>query len=171
MGGGALLLAFGRRIFWLFVAVIGFFAGYQFTAMYLKLSPEWLVFAIAILIGLLGAVLAYFLEKVAIGTAGFFVGAYLGLRLLEIITGVQGWGWLIILIAGVIGAILMYVVFDWALIILSSMAGASLVVEGLGLIGTVAIIVGLVLFIVGVLFQSQLVRRRETSRHTTNPSA
>jgi len=170
--GGALLLAFGRRIFWLFVAVVGFFAGFELTTLFLKLNPEWVVLAIAIVIGLLGAVLAYFLEEVAIGVAGFFVGTYLGARLLaDTALHAQGWEWLVILIAGVIGVILMYLVFDWALIILSSMAGASLVVEGFSLVGAAALVVGVVLFVAGVLIQSRIGLHRDTTRRATNPGS
>ncbi len=168
--GGTLLLAFGRRIFWLFVALVGFFAGFELTTTFLKLKPEWVVLAIAIVIGLLGALLAYFLENVAIGLAGFFVGTYLGARLLaDTALHARGWEWVIVLIAGVIGVILMYLVFDWALIILSSMAGASLVVEGLHLLSSVALVVGVVLFIAGVLIQSRNGLHRDTTRHATNP--
>lgn len=170
--GGAVLLTLGRRIFWIFVAVVGFFAGFELTSTYLKLNPEWLVFAAAIVIGLLGAALAYFLENVAIGVAGFFVGVYLGTRLLaDTAFHPQGFEWVIILLAGVIGVILMYVVFNWALIILSSAAGASLVVEGFHLLGMVALVVGVVLFVAGILIQSRIDWGRDTPKQATNPGS
>lgn len=162
--GGTLLLAFGRKIFWFFVAATGFFAGFELTSLYLKIKPDWVVLVIALVVGLIGALLAYFFEKLAIGAAGFFVGAYLASRLVSHLADqVKGWEWLIILIVGVIGIVLMYIIFEWALIILSSLAGAILVVEGFKLVGLIELIIGLLLFVAGMVFQTRLNRREGTS--------
>jgi hypothetical protein len=62
----------------------------------------------------------------------------------------------------------MYVIFEWALMILSSVAGAMLVVEGLNLAGMVAIIVGIVLFVIGIAIQAGLNRRPRTETKATS---
>jgi len=167
--GGALLLTLGRKIFWFFVALTGFYLGLQFANQYLNITPAWLGFLIAIIAGLIGAVLAYFFQKALIGIAGFLAGALLAGQLLNILAiPMHGLQWLVILIGGIIGIVLMIVFFDWALIILSSLIGAILIVQGFSLAGVLALIVGLILFVAGVIFQSRLNRRYVPPATTTN---
>jgi hypothetical protein len=76
LAGIALLLA-GRRLFWLFVGVVGFFAGLRFALQVLgpRADLRWIV---ALAAGLLGIVLAIALQRLAVALAGFFVGGYVG---------------------------------------------------------------------------------------------
>ena len=60
---GALLLLLGRRLFWLFIAAAGFITGIELTRLLFPHQPELLGVAIAVLLGLLGAVLAIFVQK------------------------------------------------------------------------------------------------------------
>jgi hypothetical protein len=167
--GGALLLALGRKIFWFFVAALGFFAGFELATRTFHVSPLWVAILIGVAVGLVGALLATFAQKLVIGIAGFLAGAFIVSRLMpQLGTQAQSWSWVIILIGGVIGAILMYVIFEWALMILSSAAGAMLVVEGLNLAGMVAIIVGIVLFVIGIAIQAGLNRRPRTETKATS---
>jgi hypothetical protein len=157
---GTLLLAFGRKFFWFFVAATGFYAGYELAVRYLNFKPGWGVLLLALAVGVLGALLVYFFEKLAIGVAGFFAGAYIASRLISYLAiQVKGWDWLIILVGGIIGIILMYIIFEWALIILSSLAGTILIVEGFKLVGLIGTIVGIFLFAAGIFFQFGLNRR------------
>ena len=68
--GGLLLLA-GQRLFWLFVGVSGFLAGFHLALGIAGPDAGWLPFALALLIGLLGAAIARFLPRLAAGLAGF----------------------------------------------------------------------------------------------------
>ncbi len=158
--GGLLLLTLGRRIFWFFVAAVGFYLGLQFATQTLNIQPAWLGFVIALILGIIGALLAYFFQKALIGLAGFLAGTLIVSELLNLLAvPMHGLQWLVILIGGIIGIILMLVFFDWALILLSSLAGAMLVVEGFALAGIVALIVGIVLFVIGIIVQSRVNRR------------
>ncbi len=163
IAGGVLLLTLGRKIFWLFVAGVGFYAGLELTTRYLNVKPEWLALLIAVGVGVLGALLAYFFQKLVIGAAGFLAGAFITSRLTaQFGNQVKGWEWLIILIGGIIGIILMYAIFEWALIFLSSLAGAILIVQGLKLVALVGILVGVILFVIGLVVQIGLNRRKTT---------
>jgi hypothetical protein len=163
--GGAILLTLGRKVFWLFVAGVGFYAGLEVATRYLNVQPEWLAVLIAVGIGLLGALLAYFFQKLVIGAAGFLAGALIVSRLTAVLGNqVKGWEWLIILVGGIIGIILISAIFEWALIILSSLAGSILIVQGIKLAALVGILVGVILFVIGLVFQIGLNRRR-TSRN------
>ncbi len=159
MLAGVALLVVGRRLFWLFVGLIGFMWGIRVAAHFFPGQPEWMVVAIALTAGVLGALLALIFQWFAIGLAGFSVGAYIVLRLLHI----SGWrtggiDWLLPLIGGIIGALLIIILFDWALIILSSLAGAGLITESLhvGQGSETLLLIGL--FVAGVLVQSRLMR-------------
>ncbi len=157
---GVALLIVGRRLFWLFVGVIGFVWGVRIASHFFPGQPEWMILAMALMAGVLGALLALLLQWLAIGLAGFSVGAYIVLRLLHL----SGWKtggieWVLLLIGGILGALLIILLFDWALIILSSLAGAGLITESLYVQqghGTL-LFIGLVL--VGILVQSRLMKR------------
>ncbi|MCI0537548.1 MAG: TMEM198/TM7SF3 family protein [Verrucomicrobiales bacterium] len=157
-----ILLCFGRRLFWFFVGAAGFVAGLVIGQELLPGQPEWIGLLVAIVAGLVGALLALFLQKLAIALAGFLFGAYL---LMNLAAGVgnEAMAWPAFLIGGIVGAILVLVVFDWALILLSSLAGATLLVDSLGLARDAQAVLLVALVISGVLMQS-LQRRRDSLR-------
>lgn len=151
---GALLLLLGRRLFWLFVALAGFGAGLLLAPYILPEAPEWLVLVLALALGLAGALLAVFLQRVAIAVAGLMAGAFIGSALA---TSVAGEGtvvaWIGIIVGAILGAILLSTVFDWGLIGLSSLAGATMIVDALNLVGGTGWTATIVLFLVGAAFQ------------------
>ena len=115
---GVGLLLFGRQLFWLFVAVMGFLVGLDWVAPLLPNSPSWLGLLIAVSIGVLGAVLVWLWQWVAVGIAGFLAGGYLTGHLLQasgMATGSMPGG--VFVLGGLVGALLMIAVFDWALIL------------------------------------------------------
>jgi hypothetical protein len=131
---GTSMLFFGRRLFWLFVGTAGFIFGIHVARLLLHGRPEWAVIALALTAGLLGALLVIFLQRLAIAVAGFVLGGYV----LPGFLGQLGWGtehsyWILVLIGGIAGLLLVSVLFDWALIILSSVSGAVLILEPLHL--------------------------------------
>jgi hypothetical protein len=156
---GAALLAFGRKLFWLFVAGIGFIIGLNLGTSYLEGSPQWLILLLALAAGLIGALLAAFAQSIAIGIAGFVAGAYI----LGYLLGLIGFNpsqlsWLLYLIGGIVGAVLAYAIFDWALIILSSLAGSAMIAEAFSLHGPTAFLAYAGLLIVGILIQAGMLR-------------
>jgi hypothetical protein len=64
-------------------------------------------------------------------------------------------------IGGVIGVALIMFLLDWALITLSSLAGASLIIESLSSRAALGGLLFFVLFIIGVLIQGSVLRREE----------
>ena len=158
---GIALLLFGRRLFWLFVAAIGFAIGMQLTPYLMQHPPVWLALAISILLGLLGALLAFLLQKIAIALAGFFVGG----RVAEAITAAsmvnhaQYYG-VTFCIGGIIGALLLLGLFDWALIFFSAIEGARLIASCVRLPTTGVTILVVALAILGIVAQSAMLTRR-----------
>ncbi|MBW1782009.1 MAG: DUF4203 domain-containing protein [Deltaproteobacteria bacterium] len=160
---GIAALIFGRRLFWLFVGAIGFVVGMNVASQLVSGMPEWLILVIALIGGLLGALLAIFFQRVAIVAAGFAAGGYLILQLLNI----SGWQatrlpWLPFLIGALAGAILLYFLFDWTLIFLSSVTGASLITQAFPLSPPLAGLLLLALFIFGFVTQAKMMKRKKT---------
>ena len=158
---GKALLLFGRRLFWLFVAAVGFAVGLQLTPYLMQHPPIWLALAISIALGLVGAVLALLLQKIAIAVAGFVIGGHLATAIVTafVNTDAQYLGGTFV-IGGIVGALLLLLLFDWALIIFSSIAGAELITTSLHLPPTGATILLLVLAIFGIIAQSAMLTRR-----------
>ena len=125
---GVVLLLFGRRLFWFFVAAAGFAAGMYVAHEHLRLQSDALVLAIALLAGVAGALLSLILQKFAIALAGFAVGALLGAGLVRALAS-EEYALIGFAVGGVIGAVLLVLAFEWALIILSSLFGASLLAD------------------------------------------
>ena len=128
---GLVLLGCGRRLYWAFVAGVGFLTGLALGPRLLPLQPEWVILTVALALALAGAVLAVVAKKLVIGLIGFFAGGGIGLLLLRHhgITGDVP-AWVVYLVAGIVGLVLVRTLFEWALIVLSSLAGAGLIVAG-----------------------------------------
>jgi len=159
---GLTMLVFGRKLFWLFVAIVGFLVGMEFTDLLLVDQPIWAKLLGGLGAGLLGALLAIFVQRIAFIIAGFFAGAYFALMLAHPL-GVEGAGLLLAVAGGAIGAIVAAMLMDWAIIVLSCLVGAGAIVFRLGLRDVNTAIVFLVLVIVGILVQSKLMEHAEKS--------
>ena len=151
---GALLLVLGWKLFWLFVGAVGFAAGLQAAQLYFGPQPFWVVWAAGLVCGVIGAILALFFQKLAIGIGGFVAGATIALHL-ALMMGYHP-GALVNLIGGVVGAVALYLLFDWALIILSSVAGAIFIIEALDRHAPYAPLLSAVLVAAGIIFQARL---------------
>ncbi len=76
---GILLLLLGRKVFWLALAVLGFFIGFHFTSQFTHgLTQEMSLFA-AVIGGLVGLAISFWLPKMAAAVGGFFLGFILAL--------------------------------------------------------------------------------------------
>ena len=167
---GLLLLFFGRALFWLFVAAAGFLVGVEAAPLILPHGSEMLVLAAAVILGIIGAVLAIFVQKLAVALAGFVAGGYLGAELFAPLLGGAGikyaGAWLCFVIGGIIGAIVMVAFFNWALIILSSFQGAHLIVRDHSIIRGMPMqyhhvpFLLIILAVIGIVFQASTYRRR-----------
>src|SRR6266446_5668105 len=76
---GAVILLFGRRLFWLCVAAVGFAAGVEIAPHLVHEPSTLLALTIALVLGFIGALLALFLQKIAIAVAGFLAGGQLAI--------------------------------------------------------------------------------------------
>jgi len=161
---GAVILFFGRKLFWLCVAAVGFAAGVEIAPHLVHEPSPLLALAIALVLGLIGALLALFLQKVAIAVLGFLAGGKLaGAIAAAFFVHYAQHSTVIFVIGGLLGAILLLVLFDWALIVVSSLIGAHLIVyqSAMALPQSGSIIVFIGLAIIGILVQAASFRRSQ----------
>jgi Domain of unknown function (DUF4203) len=161
---GTLLLILGRKLFWLFVAIAGFYLGFELARGLAAEQPAWLLWTIAIGAGLIGAVLAMLLQRVGFALGGFYAGGYIALLAAErFAPGTIGVAAFVV--GGVIGAVLAAVLMDWAIIVLSCLVGAALVVPALALQPLASGFVYAGLVAVGIVVQAQLREKGQKPEH------
>ena len=134
---GIVILFFGRKLFWLCVAAVGFAAGVEIAPHLVHEPSPLLALTVALVLGLIGALLALFLQKIAVAVLGFLAGGKLA------------------------GAILLLVLFDWALIVVSSLIGAHLIQSTIALPPSGSTIVFIGLVVLGILVQVASLRRSQ----------
>lgn len=156
---GAILLVAGRKLFWLLVGGLGFVIGVTIATRFFHGNELTMILA-GLVLGIIFALLAIFLESIAIGIAGFVGGGYVLMSIADML-GVDRGGVLslvVFAIGGIIGVILVALLFNWALITISSLAGATMVITAFGLTAATAGLVYFGLVIAGVLIQGATLR-------------
>ncbi|MGE5214251.1 MAG: DUF4203 domain-containing protein [Nitrospirota bacterium] len=157
---GVVILFFGRKLFWLCVAAVGFAVGVEIAPLLVNESSSLLALLIALVFGVLGALLALFLQKVAIAVLGFLAGGKLATAIAAaFFVQYAQYSTIIFVAGGVIGAILLLAVFGWALIVVSSFIGAYLIESAIVLPPTGSTLVFIGLAILGMFVQAASFRR------------
>lgn len=156
---GIALLVGGRRLFWLFVGALGFIAGLQLAGLFPQIS-EATSLIIGLVFGIVFAVLAIFLQRLAVGIAGFLAGGFF----LTTLAGRIGldsnvFPWVLFIIGGMVGVLLVMLLFDWALITFSSIAGALLILQSFSTPPAAGGAILSLLVIAGVIIQGYLLPR------------
>ena len=156
---GAAILLFGRKLFWLFVAALGFAMGLEIAAYFMREPPVWMTLLVALVLGVLGAFLAILLQKLAIAVAGFIAGGRIAWALAAAFwVDHMHYRGITFVIGGILGALLLLALFDWVLILLSSIEGAHLIVNGIVLPEKGSLILFIVLAVIGVVVQGSMLR-------------
>src|SRR5688572_10597713 len=78
---GAIVLFFGRTLYWVFVGIAGFLLGMMLADQYLTAQSEVVQFLAALAAGILGAIVAIFAQRIAFALGGFFAGGYIALSI------------------------------------------------------------------------------------------
>jgi hypothetical protein len=161
---GAAILLLGRKLFWLFVAALGFAVGVELAPQIIHQPAPVVTLIIALVLGLLGALLAVLLQKFAVGASGFVSGGWLAIRLYEYFVGHVRNSEIVFVIGGILGAILFLALFDWALILFSSIVGARFIAMAIVLSQTSRAILFLLLVVAGIAVQSSMLSPARRSR-------
>lgn len=126
---GSISLFFGRRLYWIFVGVAGFLLGLTLgPSLFMNIDQTWQPL-VTLLIALLFAGLSLLVNKAMIAISGA-VGLGIFMFLL---TDAYLQEWAVItmtIVAAVAGLLASWLLFDWGLMLFSSIAGASLLTTG-----------------------------------------
>ncbi|MFZ1219681.1 MAG: DUF4203 domain-containing protein [Chthoniobacterales bacterium] len=161
---GVAILLFGRKLFWLFVAALGFAVGLEIAAYFMKEPPQWMTLLVALGCGVIGALLAILLQKLAIAVAGFIAGGRIAWAFAaSFFADHAHYRGITFVIGGVLGALLLLALFDWVLIFLSSVEGAHLIGNGIPLPEKGAMILFIALAAIGIVVQASMLRRSRRS--------
>jgi hypothetical protein len=128
LGLGVVVLLFGRSLYWVFVAIVGFLIGMEMANVWMAGQEDWMRLLVAIGAGILGAIIGIFVQRLAFAVGGFFAGGYFAVALatrFHLAGDPNVW----LIVGGIIGAILAAMLMDWAIIVLSSLAGAAAIMS------------------------------------------
>lgn len=152
---GIVVLLFGRKLYWAFIAIAGFLIGMELANEYLADKDQWIRIAASIGAGVLGAIIGMFLQRLAFAIGGFFAGAYFAFRIFEHFHP-NGDPHIWMIIGAVVGAIVAALVMDWAIIFISALVGAAAILSPFpNLEPQMANVLFLLLAGIGIVVQSQ----------------
>jgi hypothetical protein len=156
LGLGVVVLLFGRSLYWVFVAIAGFLIGMEMANVWMRGQEDWMRLLVAVGAGVLGAIIGIFVQRLAFAIGGFFAGGYFAVAIAARF-GLAGDPNVWAIVGGVIGAILAALLMDWAIIVLSSLAGAAAIMSPFQpkLDPKIAAAIYLVLVAVGIVFQGR----------------
>ncbi len=166
LSGSSLLLSlpttfFGRRLYWLFVALIGFALGLLIASRFVAQTDSVYYLALALGIGLVFALMALALNRTVISFFGALGFGALGYSLAS--GQPETTQFLVALIFAIIGLVLSLVLFEWALAIGSALLGAYMASSALGSFNPQAAAISggifIVLAIAGLFFQIRDLRQ------------
>ena len=148
---GGILLFLGHELNFIFAAAMAGLIGFRLTPLLPPQWPSWSDAAFMITLAVIAAILVLINERAGYFLSGFLAGGFflveyyapnmLTVPLLPFIIG------------GVIGALILGLLTEWALILVSSAIGAAYILNLFRLNPTAEILVGAGLFIVGALTQ------------------
>jgi hypothetical protein len=166
--GGVTVIVFGRRLFNLSVAFIGFAFGLILAGLLWRQNNDGAALLIALAFGLAGAALAMKLRDFVLGVAGFLGGGMVALELVYIIRqqiSVINLDWpdlIVFLVGGALGWLAIEFVYDWSLVVLTAFLGADMLVNAIDrtmhLPAPVAVLLLTTLGVVGVSVQARPLR-------------
>lgn len=127
---GIILLMLGKKLFWLFSGAIAFVFGLEFLPLVLRGQSPHIILISALVLSIIAIVLSFLFQKVGLSLAGFMAGVYVAMSIVnELRVNIPWLPWVLFVVGGMTGIVLTLVLFDLALIFLSSLSGAFLIVQ------------------------------------------
>ena len=152
---GFAMLVMGRQIFWIFIAGLGFALGLLISTQFYNAQFEWQILLISTGVAIIGAILAYTVQRLAAGIAGLATGWFISLVVFSYFNLNLGQLESVIpYILGIIGGILLFLFFDWGVIVASSLAGSAIIVSGMTLSRNVELALLVMFALIGIAIQS-----------------
>jgi hypothetical protein len=151
---GFVLLTTGQQLPWLFVAATGFMFGNLIGQQpFLGFSGMNLIL-FSVGTAVIGGLLVIFFRKIMLVIAGFLAGAYICYYLPMSL----GWGtawitWWVLVMAGIISAALIFIWNSLPLILITSLAGSTLVIQYTSFKQFSEVIIFVIFFLFGITAQ------------------
>ena len=159
-----LILAFaGRRFLWLFIGLAGFVLGYTLAEFFFS-DDGTIQLIVGVGVGIVGAFLARKFTTFLLGLAGFILVGSAFMTIGEIFGLTELWiSLLLFVVGGLVGIGLARFSFSIAVIVISALGGASLVMQGLPAIfgseaGTLNLVLGVAVALGGMFVQWRFLR-------------
>jgi len=158
---GVIILLLGRELSFLFSAAMAAFLGYRLTPLLPPEWPSWSATAFVLTVAVIAAILTIINERSGFYVSGFLIGGYaftefyapnsLTIPVLPFIVG------------SVLGAVIIGLFTEWAMIIVATLIGTYLINGVLPLAGTAKTLASGGIFVVGALVQVILFQMQKHS--------
>ncbi|MCG2710822.1 MAG: TMEM198/TM7SF3 family protein [Candidatus Omnitrophica bacterium] len=156
---GIVLLMLGRKLFWLFAGAIAFIFAVEFIPLFLHGQSQHVIWIIALVLSIIAVILSFVTQKIGLGVAGFMAGGYVAMSIVNELGVTISWlPWVLFAAGGIIGLVLTTVLFNWALILLSSLSGAFLIVQVMGFSLHLTKILFILLVAIGIVAQAAVTK-------------
>jgi hypothetical protein len=159
---GVIALFFGREMSFLFSAAMAALIGIRLTPLLPSSWPAWADLAFLAVLAFLGAVLTLMNKDTGYYVCGFLVGGFVFSEIYA--PGSFSIPILPFIIGSVLGAVIVGVFREWAMIIVSCLIGTYLISGVLPLTGTAKILASAGIFIVGALAQITIFQSQKHSQ-------
>lgn len=131
---GFVSLIGGAQLPWMFTGSAGYLVGVWLADVLGFNQNEWQVLTVASAVGLSAIFVTYYLRRLVIVITGFLAGGYISTTL----PAIMGWktvleDWQGVLLVGTACAVILILWYKLALVLVTSLAGATLVVQHLSL--------------------------------------
>jgi len=158
---GVAILFLGRELSFLFSAAMAAFLGYRLTPLLPSSWPSWSDTAFVIALAVIAAILTSLDKRAGYYVCGFLIGGYafseiyapnsLSIPILPFIVG------------SVLGAVVIGIFTEWAMIVVSTFIGTYILYGVLPLFGTARTLASAGIFVVGALAQVVLFQMQKHS--------
>ena len=156
---GVIILFFGRELNFLFAGGMAALIGFRLAPTLPDSLPSWAEYALIIGIAVIAAVLVLINERAGYFISGFCAGGYLMMEYFE--PGVLTFPIVPFIVGALIGALIIGVFTEWALIAISSVIGAIYSTTLFKLSPTAETLIAGGLFVMGSLTQVVLMRMQK----------
>lgn len=153
---GGILLFLGRELNFLFAGAMAGLIGFRLTPVLPAEWPGWYDYVFMGALAIIAAVIVIVNERVGYFLSGFLAGGYFLIEYYE--PGLLTVPLLPFLVGGVIGALILGIFTQWALMLVSCLFGAYYVTNLFILSPIAQILVGSGLFIIGAITQVLIMR-------------
>ena len=156
---GGIILFLGRELNFLFAGGMAALVAFRLTPKLPPTLPNWADYAFILGVAIVAAVFVLINERAGYFLSGFFAGGYVLMEYFE--PGVLTFPWLPFLVGSVIGAAIIGIFTEWALIVVSSLIGCIYATSLFQLSQTAETLVAGGLFVIGAITQVILMRMQK----------